>query len=475
MSKREAMAMVMMAAASAGIVTGCAPADGLGGGDESAAADAPLAPAPAFHGDPANGALFAVDVSVWETPLAQSEMDCFWASGVRHVVVGTQAEDVTREQLAMAVSRGMSVDAYVYLYWNQDLAAQVATAFQRVSGFPIGRMWLDMEEAPGNIGATKLDALLQAAVAACQANGAAPCGIYTGPGFWKSYTGNTSAFTSVPLWYALYNGKTSLSDWKTEAFGGWAAPTAKQFATKPLCGVGGADWDVMQVPQPPSVVVDRTLPPDSGLPPPAPTGLYPVDGQVLPVDYAKIMSATIPRATSYQLAVERWTGAAWIAYYTWTNPNAFVKFDPVTPNALYRFRVRAENAHGWGPWSSASSFAYGKVSGPLPSQSPPAQPPANPPPAQGGVPSSLSPDGGGLVTTPNVTLSFSPVAGATKYEVAIESASGASYVPYYTYAPSQASVTFYPAIHGVGYRWRARAQVNGAFGAWSGYASFQFE
>jgi hypothetical protein len=473
MGKLDSM---VWAAAGLLAIAGCAPADSLGG-DDGQSSDAPLSPAPEFHGDPANGATFAVDVSVWETPIAQAEMDCFWASGVRHVVVGTQQEDITREQLAMAVSRGMTVDAYVYLYWDTDVATQVATAFQRVSGFPIGKMWLDIEQDPGGIGQTKLDAFIQQAVTTCQASGI-PCGIYTGPGFWKSYTGNTSAFTSIPLWYALYNGKTSLSDWKTEAFGGWSQPAAKQFATKPLCGIGGVDWDVMQVAQQPSVVVDRTSPPDTGLPPPAPGGLYPVDGQALPVDYAKVMSATIPRATLYQLAVERWTGSAWITYYTYSNPNAFVKFNPVTPNSYYRFRVRAQNTHGWGAWSSWSAFAYGKVSGSPPpgQQSPPPQnpPPQNPPPAQG-VPGNLAPDGGSLVTTSNVNLSFSAVANATKYEVAIESQSGQTYVPYYTYSPSQAAVTFYPAIHGVGYRWRARALVNGTFGDWSSYATFQFK
>ena len=50
----------------------------------------PLQTAPFFGGDLANHALFASDVSFWETPLAQSEMDCFWDSGVRHVIVGTQ-------------------------------------------------------------------------------------------------------------------------------------------------------------------------------------------------------------------------------------------------------------------------------------------------------------------------------------------------------------------------------------------------
>lgn len=438
--------------------------------DDGATDDAPLTPAPFFDGDPANQALFGVDVSFWETPLAESEMDCFWASGVRHVVVGTQDEGITREQLAMAISRGMTVDAYVYLYWTTDLAAQVSEAFRRVKGFPIGRMWLDIEQDPAALGSKTIIADIQQAVTACRAQGTATCGIYTGSGFWKTFASNTTSFSDVPLWYAQYNKRTSLSDWPTEHFGGWTKPIAKQWATKPLCGIGGADWDTMQVSATPTVTVDRTLPPDTGTVPAAPTGLYPTEGTVLLYDYAKLMSRTIARATSYQLAVERWSGNAWIPYYTWTSPNAFVKVSLAVSNAVYRFRARAQNSHGWGAWSAFSSFDYGKYTGIRPNATPP--PPA---PPTGSVPTALAPDGNVVVSTSSVTLTCSGVTGATSYEFAIESQSANGYVPYYTYAPTAASRTFYPWTHGIGYRWRVRAKVAGVFGAFSPYATFQYK
>ena len=118
----------------------------------------------------------------------------------------------------------------------------------------------------------------------------------TGMAILAGSSADTKSFANVPLWYAQYNYRTSLSDWPTEHFGGWAKPVAKQFATKALCGVGGPDWDVMQILASPTVIVDRTLPPDTKLPPLAPGGLYPADGAVVPPDYVKLMSATIPRA-----------------------------------------------------------------------------------------------------------------------------------------------------------------------------------
>jgi len=459
---------------------------GCGSEPESSATFTPLTPAPKQDGDPANGAVFATDVSFWETPISQAEMDCFWESGVRHVVVGTQQEDITRQQLAMAVSRGMTVDAYVYLYWDTNMTAQVKKAFQRVSGFPIGRMWLDIEEDPGNRGATAVNSAIAEAVTACQAQGGVECGIYTSPGFWETYTNDTHAFTDVPLWWAHYDKKTSLDTWADDAFGGWTDPVAKQWATQPLCGIGGVDWDTMQVDAKPTVEVDHAPPADTGSLPPAPTGLWPTDGTQWTANYAKVMSELVPLATLYDIAVERWSGSAWITYYKWSNPNAFVKFYPTQPNSLYRFRVRAKNTHGWGAWSDWSVFEQGSYAGKWPESSPPPEPEpdAGPPPEPDagapeppptGVPGSLSPDGGTLISTPSVTLTCSAVPNAQGYELAIEFATASNWSPYYTYAVSAPSRTFYPQIHGVDYRWRARAKVAGAFGAWSTWATFQFK
>jgi hypothetical protein len=444
----------------------------------------PITPSPPFLGDSARGAVFAVDVSHWEGPLAERELDCFWDSGVRHLIAGTQVEETTRQQLAVAVARGLTVDAYVYLYWDRAMAAQVKEAFRRASGFPIGRMWLDVEENPRGLGANALGDLVQQALDACkaEAKGGVGCGIYTGPGFWKSYMNNTTRFAAVPLWYAWYNAKKTLDAWAGEAFGGWPQPAGKQWAEQPLCGVG-VDKDTIQVTTQPTVIVDRTQPPDDGLPPPAPTRLYPADGAVVGIDMVKLMTATVPRAQKTQLALERWTGSAWGSWYTWTVTDPFLRTYPKR-NAHYRFRARAQSSRGWGPWSGWVAFDYGSYAGPRPASQPaPASPPPTappaPPPAQpsagDGVPTGLAPAGGTLAG-PGVTLSCAPVASATRYELAIESrlASGA-FTPYVTYKTSAPQKTFYPQLHKTSYRFRVRAEVGGLFGGWSSFASFDFD
>ena len=462
--------------------------------------DNPIAPSPPFAGDPASGAVFGIDISHWEGPMSQREMDCFWDSGVRHVVSGTQVEEVTRQQLEMAVSRGMTVDAYVYLYWNLDLAAQVKEAFRRSQGFPIQRMWLDVEEDPGKLGANAIIALVQQALDACNAQGGATCGIYTGPGFWQTYMNDTSVFSQVPLWYAWYNYKKSLAVWSVEQFGGWLQPTGKQWAEQVLCSVG-VDKNVMLVPQAASVLVDRSLLPDTMQPPPAPTGLFPADGAVVGVDYIKLMTATIPRASHYQLALESWDGKiAFKTYYTWTRTDPFITVYPAWHNAIYRFRARAQNGHGWGAWSAWATFDWGNYSGPRPGSAPPpppappppatpppaTPPPATPPPATpppwsnrrpapAGAPTGLAPDGN-VLSTAGVKLSCDTIQGASLYEFSIEflAASG-SYAPYVAYQSAAPCKTFYPQVHNTTYRFRVRATVGGVPGPWSNPASFQYK
>jgi GH25 family lysozyme M1 (1,4-beta-N-acetylmuramidase) len=480
---------------------GCGPGWDGAIGDPQAASSDPVRPSTPFYGDPGTGAVFAVDISGWQGPLAQAEADCFWDSGVRHVISGTQTEEITRQQLAMAVQRGMTVDAYVYLYWNRSMADQVSEAFRRVDGFPIGRMWLDIEEPGGAPGAQALADLIGQAVDACRAHGGAGCGIYTGPGFWRGHVGNTSRFSDVPLWYAWYNGKTALSSWAGESFGGWTAPTAKQWSDVGLCGYG-ADRNSMQVSAQPTVVVDRTPPPPPSGPPAAPGDLYPADGSGVSVSYVKFMSGTVPGAIDYQLAVESWDGTQFRPYYTWTSADAFVKTNPAWRDRVYRFRVRARNAYGQGAWSSWSTFDFGQVTGPRPPVSsgapaPAPQPTPSPAPAPApspapaptpapspapapqpstdpAVPSNLAPDGSTLSSS-SVTLSADPVDGGTRYEWDIEYiATSGTFTPYYTYQSPGPHQTFYPQVHGTTYRFRVRAQVASVFGEWSSFASFDY-
>lgn len=430
---------------------------------------------PLSAGDPANGAVYAIDISMWEGPMSQYEMDCFYSAGVRHVVAGTQVAEVTRQQLSVARDRGMSIDAYVYLYWARDLREQVREAFARVQGFDIGRMWLDVEDDTNAaaLGPDVLLAKVQEAVDECRLQTGAGCGLYTGKGYWDSYLGRSTRFADVPLWYARYNDITSLDSWSTERFGGWQRPAAKQWAERVLCNVG-VDHNSMQVLKGPAVVVDRAPAPRPTGVPAAPGGLYPADGTRTTLSYLQLMSGTVPYATRYDLSLESWTGTAWQPYATWRTSAPFKRVSPAYRDRFFRLRARALNAYGWSPWSAYSTFEVGAATGPAPGGSPPPPPPPPPPvdpPPPPPPAGALVPDGATFAAGSAVTLYGPATAGATAYEHAIEFDSAGSWAPYFTYASASASRTFWPQ-GARAFRWRLRAKVNGTFGGWSSWATF---
>ena len=133
----------------------------------------------------------AVDISHWSGTVTDSEVACWRDSNFSHVIAGTQNPDITVQQLQTAVSHGMTVDAYVMLYWDYDIAGQVHNALEMIAGFPVGRLWLDTEQPSGGRSAAQLIQLVQEAVDAC---GSMPFGIYTRKAWWRDSMANTDAF-----------------------------------------------------------------------------------------------------------------------------------------------------------------------------------------------------------------------------------------------------------------------------------------
>ena len=91
----------------------------------------------------------------------------------------------------------------------------------------------------------------------------------------------------VPLWYASTTARGRSSDWREDHFGGWQKAVGKQWAEEPMCHVG-VDKDTNPASRHAAVTVDRAIPPDTGMPPPAPKGHYPADGAVVGIDQVKL-------------------------------------------------------------------------------------------------------------------------------------------------------------------------------------------
>jgi GH25 family lysozyme M1 (1,4-beta-N-acetylmuramidase) len=193
-------------------------------------------------------------------------------------------------------------------------------------------------------------------------------------------------------------------------------------------------------------------------PPPAPTGLKPDGGQAYPNGSSVTMSSSpVSGATQYEFSIEHSSGGTWATYYTYSASTSSFTFWPQYHDREYRFRMRAENAYGWGPYSAWATFTVGTVGSTLPP-----------------APTGLSPDGGQVYPAgAGVVMSCSPVAGATSYEFSIEYAPGGAWAPYYAYTATGSSKTFYPAYHGSDYRFRVRARNAYGWGPYSVWASFR--
>jgi hypothetical protein len=401
----------------------------------------------------AEDAVFAVDVSNWSSNISSAEVACWRDGGVEHVIVGTQVASVARQQLQMAEFHGMSLDAYVVLYWNFDITNQVNTALAMIEGFPVRRLWLDIEVAPGAWSAAQVVDKIRQGEQAC---GDMPCGIYTRKVWWLDNLGNTTAFSHLPVWYAYYDGHHGFDDWYEPffwyegPFGGWTDPTGKQYDsdwTAPdLCGVN-VDYNVMFV-----------AAAEPGAPPPAPTGQLPASGAVIGTDAVTLSVTPVSGAMGYEFEIEYRAGDAWLDYFTYASSTNVRTFWPAFDDTAYRWRVRAENAFGWGEWSVWADFEFGNVRhDTVPT-----------------APTGLRPDGGEVITTTSVTLALDTIADATRYEFDIQYSDGTTWRHYYTYTRTTSAQTFWPVFDDTEYRWRARAENAMGWGAWSAWAGFDF-
>lgn len=429
----------------------------------------------------------AVDVSVWSRSLVDSEIDCFWNAGVRHLIAGTQWPEVTRRQLEIAVRGGLSVDLYVYIYWQDSMEEQVGEALALAEEFPaVGRIWIDIEEDADGETTGSLrprldepltpDQLEERIAEALDLCGDFPCGLYTSRGWWQTYFEDRDAFADVPLWYARWDRRPTLSTWPNDRFGGWAEPAAKQYAEAYVCGVS-VDANVIRrdaIVVPPLVVVDRSAAAPSAAPA-APTDLLPAGGERVLTEYVRPTAPRVRGATSYTLELQAYRRGDWRSYLVVNTRDPARTMVPAFNDTAYRFRLRATNALGTSPWSTWAVFLFG-AGAVLPDAAPDEPPPPPPPPpAQGdGAPVPLAPPPGSVESGPGVTLVVQSVTGATRYlfEVATLRPDG-SVQPYFTWSSQTPQRTFWPSSRAT-YTWRARAITATGEGPWSASSTFRY-
>lgn len=447
------------------------------------------------HPDGAEGLpQFGVDISLWSGEITDEEVGCWYDEGVRHVIAGTQNPRVTKQQLDEALEGGMSVDAYIYLHWDEDVTEEVKHDVEMLKDYPIGRLWIDVEEHPAGRSVAQLEAKIQEALDAC---GETPCGIYTAAWWWEPHMRDSDAFADVPVWYAYYDHDASMQTWARQSFGGWELPWGKQWNEIYFCGIDVDKNTIFTSSDP--VSDPKSFESDGEVA--VPTGLYPDDMVRIRREDVRALVDVEPDADQYVFEVEHYRADTWRAYYTFTASEPSVHFSPVIRDRVFRFRAKAIGNGGESDWSRWAHFEVGNASEfpevsdtppeseettepaeepademtepePEPQPEPEPEPEPQPEPVPG-APTNLSPQFGANVAGGRLELSCDPVSDATAYEWEIENwySVTSTWVTYFTYPSSDSSRVFYPPSD-LAYRWRVRAQTPGGWTPFSSWQSF---
>src|ERR1051325_5474721 len=137
--------------------------------------------------------MLAVDMSNYTSPLTPAALDGLKSAGVGHVII--QAIDPppgypvgrTRAQIQACLDAGLTVDAYVWLWFDLDVA-DIQRKLHLLDGLPIHQLWLDVEDtAAVKYDQATTEAKISAALEACDAFpvvSGLKTGVYSGRWFW---------------------------------------------------------------------------------------------------------------------------------------------------------------------------------------------------------------------------------------------------------------------------------------------------
>jgi Glycosyl hydrolases family 25 len=170
----------------------------------------------------------AFDFSNWTRIPTDKDCTDLLAQGYDTAIVGASFNpQLARQQIAVLVAHGFRIEMYAWLRhpWRADL---LDAAINASYGFPVERMWLDVEDADDAMGKTpaQLEFDVNAALTYLESHLSVPVGIYTGDWFWDAYMATTNTF-GCALYLANYVTDTSVLP---PLPGGWTVLTIWQHA-----------------------------------------------------------------------------------------------------------------------------------------------------------------------------------------------------------------------------------------------------
>lgn len=203
-----------------------------------------------FTGGRVSVGLLGVDISNYSGPANAGSLAAWKAGGVGTVAVQAVSPAYpyppgqTRQQCQAVLDAGLQLDAYVYLFFSESMQ-ELMYRLGLLDGFPIRRLWLDVEDTTGGFRPTHRASIVMQALGTCDAypTRLATTGIYTGAWFWGPYMGGTTQFANRPLWASQYDGVADPA--QVTLFGGWSHAAVKQYqGTSALDGQPNVDLDV---------------------------------------------------------------------------------------------------------------------------------------------------------------------------------------------------------------------------------------
>eukprot|EP01091_Cochliopodium_minus_P000511 TRINITY_DN10467_c0_g1_i1.p1 TRINITY_DN10467_c0_g1~~TRINITY_DN10467_c0_g1_i1.p1 ORF type:complete len:232 (+),score=52.02 TRINITY_DN10467_c0_g1_i1:36-698(+) len=188
--------------------------------------------------------VYGVDVSTYVT---QTGFSCLVSKNLTFTIVRGyesvgQVDSNVVPTVANAWAGGMShVD--VYMFPCPTCSESATNQFQdlynylRQNGVQYGQIWLDIEGPQYWSSSISYNQNFFSELVAAGQNNGVNLGVYSSRSQWEPiFGGGFTAGSSLPLWYADYDGVPDFDDFSS--FGGWSSPAMKQFSDAGAkCGV----------------------------------------------------------------------------------------------------------------------------------------------------------------------------------------------------------------------------------------------
>ena len=199
--------------------------------------------------------LNCVDLSNYSGELSAQQVADLKAAGIVLGIV--QAVDppagyprgVTRQQIQALTAGGIVVDAYIWLWFDLDIA-DIERKLALLQGLQIRQLWLDVEDqAAARYDQATCEIKVRQALERCDefpTTLGRPTGVYSGRWFWTDarYMNNTTVFSDRLLWDSQYDDIPDTDVFRP--YGGWQSCAIKQYkGTSTFGSVSGVDLNVL--------------------------------------------------------------------------------------------------------------------------------------------------------------------------------------------------------------------------------------